>query len=276
MNFENMSEEMKELINELRNSCHKGFKLSFNYGNEVSSSKDAVDAYIHSLYKQQKFMIDFTVPGTKLPTIPENIEYSVKNGGPYLFSHTHNDLYSYGHYNLNNTIYINCEKEDYIGSNFYLIELSTVQKLAKQQNMENTKKIIGYKLICPEFEKAAVIIGRGNSNLSTFNTNGIYKIDKILYCDKWIKTIDNLRDAEVLDKWFEPVYEEDRIMIDKYEILFFKGYTLIDGYTFSQQFWEAARIISTNTKAKIMIGCSQQFNVSLDTINKILNKLNQQ
>ena len=47
--------------------------------------------------------------------------------------------------------------------------------------------------------------------------------------------------------------------------------TMIDGYYFSSNFWEAAKIISEHSKAKIMIGCSKQFDVSLETIEKILS-----
>jgi len=50
-------------------------------------------------------------------------------------------------------------------------------------------------------------------------------------------------------------------------------YTSIDGNTFSKTFWESAKYVSEHNKAKIMVGCSKQFDVSLETINKILAKL---
>ena len=275
INFE--SEALKELSNILTKACYMDFKTTSSYREEISCCSDAISAYFLSSYKKQKqkSMIDFTIPGTKLPIIPKGTPYFTKNGSNFSFVNTH-ELYSYGHYNLYDAVYINCEEADYDRGNYYLVKLSTIQELAKQQNMKKEKEIIGYKLSLLKYEKAAAIIGRGNSDLSMFNTNSIYQTTKTIYYNVWEKTINNLKDAGVLDEWFEPVYEEDKIMISNYEVLFFKAHTTIDGYMFTQQFWEAARIISGNTKAKIMIGCSKQFDVSLDTINKILNKLNQQ
>ena len=275
INFE--SEALKELSNRLTKACYMDFKLTSSYREEISCCSDAISAYFLSSYKKQKqkSMIDFTIPGTKLPIIPKGTPYFTKNGSKFSFVNTH-ELYSYGHYNLYDAVYINCKEADYDRGNYYLVKLSTIQELAKQQNMKKEKEIIGYKLSLLKYEKAAAIIGRGNSDLSMFNTNSIYQTSKTIYYNVWEKTINNLKDAGVLDEWFEPVYEEDKIMISNYEVLFFKAHTTIDGYMFTQQFWEAAKVISINSKAKIMIGCSKQFDVSLDTINKILNKLNQQ
>jgi len=49
--------------------------------------------------------------------------------------------------------------------------------------------------------------------------------------------------------------------------------TSIDGKIFTKEFWQAAKVISEHNKAKIMVGCSKQFDVSLETINAILAKL---
>jgi len=71
--------------------------------------------------------------------------------------------------------------------------------------------------------------------------------------------------------------KEAKIEIGGYEVKFFKcgclTYTSIDGFTFTKEFWQAAKLISSHGKAKIMIGCSKQFDVSLETINLILAKL---
>ena len=71
--------------------------------------------------------------------------------------------------------------------------------------------------------------------------------------------------------------KEPKIEIGGYEVRFFTdgclNVTAIDGYGFSKDFWQAAKIISLHSKAKIMIGCSKQFDVSLETINLILAKL---
>lgn len=47
----------------------------------------------------------------------------------------------------------------------------------------------------------------------------------------------------------------------------------IDGNVFTTEFWQAAKLISEHSKAKIMVGCSKQFDVSIDQINAILEKL---
>jgi hypothetical protein len=83
-------------------------------------------------------------------------------------------------------------------------------------------------------------------------------------------------------QWAE-IIQDDKIMIGGYEVFFLtrnynsgtgiERYTTIDGYPFEESFWEAARLISGHSKAKIMVGCSKQFDVSLETINKILAKL---
>lgn len=65
----------------------------------------------------------------------------------------------------------------------------------KQNNME--KKLLGYKLIKPEYRKAATAIINNNS----FST--IPGIDI-----KVASTIESFKKAGVLDLWFTPVYEE--------------------------------------------------------------------
>lgn len=81
-------------------------------------------------------------------------------------------------------------------------------------------------------------------------------------------------------QWAE-IIAEPKIEIGGYEVKFHGGdtmcspskYTSIDGHKFSKEFWQAAKTISEHSKAKIMVGCSKQFNVSLETINQILAKL---
>lgn len=51
------------------------------------------------------------------------------------------------------------------------------------------------------------------------------------------------------------------------------SYTTIDGHTFPKSFWTAAKVVSEHSKAKVAVGCSKQFDVSIDVINQILNNL---
>jgi hypothetical protein len=73
----------------------------------------------------------------------------------------------------------------------------------KYLNMEE-KKIIGYKLTKPEYEKAANQI-TGTENLILHSKNYNFQIDSLAY-DRVVK-------AGVLDLWFEPVYEQEEFKI---------------------------------------------------------------
>lgn len=72
--------------------------------------------------------------------------------------------------------------------------------ILKQENME--KKIIGYKLIKPEYKEAALklsnTVGNWENVLAVYDIN----INQTNYINK-------LQQAGVLDLWFEPVYEEE-------------------------------------------------------------------
>ena len=74
----------------------------------------------------------------------------------------------------------------------------------KLETME--KEIIGYKLIKPEYRKAASMICFGDSNW-------IPKSDNNTICSDRNHIIKNLKEAKVLDIWFEPVYEEEKQII---------------------------------------------------------------
>ena len=83
-------------------------------------------------------------------------------------------------------------------------------------------------------------------------------------------------------QWATIIPQEEKIEIGGYKLTFEtvtttegkrEDGTKIDGHYFSKLFWESAKAVSLNNKAKIMVGCSKQFDVSLDTINAILKKL---
>jgi len=78
-------------------------------------------------------------------------------------------------------------------------------------------------------------------------------------------------------QWAE-IIKDDKIEIGGYEVrietdICNERRTSIDNNKFTKDFWQAAKLISEHSKAKIMVGCSKQFDVSLETINKILAKL---
>lgn len=87
------------------------------------------------------------------------------------------------------------------------------------------KKIIGYKLIKPEYEKAAIEIIQVKAIDNSFE-----KWQEILYLRGYNFTANSrhkywLEEAGVLDLWFEPVYEEHPdITINGYKAEFFDDY----------------------------------------------------
>lgn len=80
-------------------------------------------------------MIDFTKKGTKLPIIPIGTEYKVQDGGICNKIYNHIDFVSFG---MVDDIWLKCESSNYISkTNHYLIKLSTIERLAKEQGMYN-------------------------------------------------------------------------------------------------------------------------------------------
>lgn len=69
------------------------------------------------------------------------------------------------------------------------------------------------------------------------------------------------------------VLAAEKIEIGNYPVEFKNGSTTISGYEFTKEFWEAALIVSKHQKAKIKIGCSHQFDLPTETIERILSKL---
>jgi len=84
---------------------------------------------------------------------------------------------------------------------------------------------------------------------------------------------------DATDGQWATVQKEQPLMIGGYEVKVYPKdkfedvCTTIDGNRFGLDFWQAAKLISEHSKAKIMVGCSKQFDVSLELINQILEKL---
>lgn len=122
-------------------------------------------------------------------------------------------------------------------------------------------------------EGATIERGHWKSPLGK-NTLSEYPIFPTTYC----KSSDCLQLGGVmvyLKGQFATVVKDEVIKIGGYEVKFsyYTNDTKIDGNLFTKEFWQAAKLISEHSKAKIMVGCSKQFDVSLETINKILSKL---
>jgi hypothetical protein len=92
-------------------------------------------------------------------------------------------------------------KYNYLKEKYNYTEITFEQfkkYVLNQNNMENNKQIIGYKLIKEEYREAAYKI----ANVSCF-VNDMVDFQE----NSYIK--EKLEEAGVLDIWFEPVYEEE-------------------------------------------------------------------
>ena len=157
--------------------------------------------------------------------------------------------------------------------------ISNIKKLTNMEEVYNkfpeekpktteTKKIIGYKSPF-KMVGSTDCIEKGDIFSKTEN--------EYFYTNNGVVKKKNPLPKEIVEQW-EPVYEEDEIIkIGGYEVIFVKDIltntTMIDGNQFTLKFWEAAKLISSHSKAKIMVGCSKQFDVSLEIINKIIGRL---
>lgn len=129
-------------------------------------------------------MKDFTKKGTKLPVIPVGTLARTSllhtNGSEKSFKMATDKkrLVSYG---MLDEKWLKCDNPDYNGSDFYLIKLSTIERLAKEQGMYNTNKEIETKT---EFKIGdCVQVIRDGANASDFTLkipsckpNGVYSM----------------------------------------------------------------------------------------------------
>lgn len=118
------------------------------------------------------------------------------------------------------------------------------------------------------FKEGVLVKGLDDDNIRVLRFKDLEWYNNWL-CDGWGSII--FQDGQ----WAE-IIKDEKIMVGGYEVKFstctMVG-TTIDGHTFTKDFWQAAKLISEHSKAKIMVGCSKQFDVSLETINAILKKL---
>lgn len=171
-----------------------------------SSGKYFSKTYTIQELKQLENMIDYTIPGTKLPKVPRGIEYRgshwsilERNKKTELI---YTDYISFGSRLWQGEIWILAEKKDYVHAYYYLFKLTDLQKLTNQ-NMEE-QEIIGYKLVKENFLNAV-------KEITNFRN---YKYTELEEFGSW--AVNNnpnptscytaLKKAGVLYLWFEPVY----------------------------------------------------------------------
>lgn len=84
----------------------------------------------------------------------------------------------------------------------------SIKSLFNEDLKVEDKKIIGYKLIKPEYNSVAIdITDMKNKHWEGFIKDDFYK--KNSFCINYDGYVENLKAAGVLDIWFEPVYEEE-------------------------------------------------------------------
>lgn len=143
---------------------------------------------------------------------------------------------------------------------------STEEEFNKQNNIME-KEIIKYR-VKKEFKDAFMDI------------NGWYRWDGELSLETTFYK--RAIELKVLDIWFDPIYKEEKEKLyignNEYEIIILgKDKTEIAGYIFNKDFWEGCKKTLLNSpggKTSIKIGCNHPYSLSLDLINKVLERLN--
>lgn len=90
---------------------------------------------------KEKLMIDYTIPGTKLPEIPFNTEFRLSywENSKYNSSTTVSskiDFISYGSKIFNGETYILADKRNFGGTNYYMFKLTDLNKLTNMEEQE--------------------------------------------------------------------------------------------------------------------------------------------
>ena len=122
------------------------------------------------------------------------------------YNNEHNSLYfHFPNYRNNDNFYIGNHLDVKIKKDYTLItnEQFINNIVNKNKTMEN-KEIISYKLIKPEYEQFAYEIAN-DGLVVEFNKNELYNLSLARHT----LSIPLLKEAGVLDIWFEPVYKKE-------------------------------------------------------------------
>ena len=139
--------------------------------------------------------------------------------------------------------------------------------------MNKNKKIVGYRLKteCFIYEQAALKITEQGVN--SWGEN----LTKLGYMFTSISVnCELLRNAKVLDLWFEPVYEDEPIIIGgTYKVDFVGGsFFKINGTSYQKtDLILVKNVLELTAVQSINVGCSGQYQIDLTTVNKILSRL---
>ena len=163
-----------------------------NYYNWVGSKKD-IPVYTFEEFEEMYLKEEFILPVKWcIKDCKKVTEYGAKR-----FHHKMDNIWEDAYLCIDES----SGKYNYLKKKYNYTEITFEQfkkYVLKNNNMENNKQIIGYKLIKEEYREAAYKI----ANVSCF-FNGMVDFEENCYIEK------NLKEAGVLDLWFEKVYGEE-------------------------------------------------------------------
>lgn len=110
----------------------------------------------------------------------------------------------FAHFPYYKTGFASCTTSSSIEKGYTLV---TFKEFKERTMKKKEKEIIGYKLVKPEYEEAALAIAnKGLHILAGIKKEDLYRIGDY---SKYSVSFPNLKDSGVLDLWFEPVYKEE-------------------------------------------------------------------
>ncbi len=142
----------------------------------------------------------FRIRGTKLPNF-KNLSYRClgwsKETPTRVSEFGFENLISFGYNFINSECWILAEKPDYDGKNYYMFKESDLLEGSKK--FFGKKKIIGYKLKAENFKQVVYeLLFAYSFNFKEFETKAYL----------YPTVVKRLQRLNILDLWFEPVYEE--------------------------------------------------------------------
>ncbi len=199
-------------------------------------------------------------------------EYGAGSGYMYSENILKDSSLTYHGYSDTNSKLLN--KVDFKHENYIEITFEQFKQYVLKENIENMqrnhKKIISYKIKNKDYINAALSI----SQIPIGNT--IEELCKYIKIGGAYRT--NIEKAGVLDLWFEPIYEDEKIMIGDYEVIIqSKDVCKIEGNAYRRDELIALKALFAFHKNQIKslnVGCNGQYKIDLDLINKIIDKMN--
>lgn len=166
-----------------------------------------------------------------------------------------------------------CEKDWYVRNGWEVLEFSQLDfEDDKEKTME--KEVIGYKLVKQEYKEVAMKITNCSDEIVWDNNLKSYGY---LFSQGSVHS-DKLKEAGVLDLWFEPVYASQIQLptIDGYRGYYEKGIIKYGCAKFSKMFFE--HLNSTNShlgnRTIKSIKLSSDVEISIEEIKQIVEYIN--